>query len=106
MLENLKSLLGFTDTSRDVTLSLILEGVKSRLKLRLGGIEPPAELEYIIVDVALVRFNRIGSEGFQNHSVEGESMQFKDSDFDGYEAEIQAFLESQKGSRKGKVRFL
>lgn len=106
MLENLKSLLGFTDTSHDVTLSLILASVTSRLKLRLGGIEPPEELEYIIVDVALIRYNRIGSEGFQNHSVEGESMQFKDSDFDGYEKEIQAFLDTQKSTNKGKVRFL
>lgn len=108
MLENLKSLLGFdlADTENDAKLSLIIEITTQRLKTLLGGIEPPEDLEYIIVEVSIIRFNRIGSEGLASHTVEGESLSFVDSDFDGYAAEIQAFLDSQKSSTRGKVRFL
>jgi hypothetical protein len=53
-----------------------------------------------------MRFNRIGSEGLSSHSVEGESLSFTGSDFDGFMGEIQAWLDLQKESTRGKVRFL
>ncbi len=107
MLETLKMLLGFTDDeSRDELLNKLIDLATARLKLLLGGIEPPEELEYIIIDVAAARFNRIGSEGLSSHSVEGESQTFTNDDFDGFTAEIQAFLDSKKECKRGKVRFI
>ena len=106
MLGDLKLMLGIDDTSRDDLLKLIISTATARLKVLLGGIEPPESLDYIIREVSIVRFNKIGSEGIVSHSVEGESQQFSDSDFDGYKDDIQAFLESQKDSSKGRVRFL
>ena len=108
MLDNLKIMLGIAedDTDLDTKLNLILSNTTARLKLLLGGIEPPKEMEHIILDVAIMRFNRIGSEGLASHSVEGESLSFTDSDFAGFMAEIQAWLDSQKESTRGKVRFL
>lgn len=108
MLEEIKVLLGIDsdDISLDEKLKLIISMTTKRLKLLLGGIEPPEEMEHIILDVAVVRFNRIGSEGMTSHSVEGESNTFTDNDFNAYSAEIQAFLNSQKDSTRGKVRFL
>lgn len=108
MLEELKELLGLEkgETDLDGKLNLLLKHARQRLKMKLGGIEPPTELEYIIIEVAVRRFNRIGSEGLASHSVEGESLSFSDNDFDGFSDEILAFLDSQKDSTRGKVRFL
>ena len=108
MLKDLKILLGISedDTSQDLKLNLILSGTRSRLKALLGGQEPPEELEYIITDVAVVRFNKIGSEGMTSHSVEGESLSFADNDFAAYMDDIQAFLDKQKDVGKGRLRFL
>jgi hypothetical protein len=108
MLDNLKIMLGIStdDTTLDDRLKLILSNTTARLKLLLGGIDPPDEMNHIILDVAIMRFNRIGSEGLSSHSVEGESLSFKESDFDGFAGEIQAWLDLQKESTRGKVRFL
>jgi hypothetical protein len=106
MLETLKMLLGFTDDSRDELLNKLIDLTTARLKLLIGGIEPPEELEHIIVDVAIARYNKIGSEGLSAHSLEGESQTFTNNEFDGFMSEIQAFLDSQKGSSRGKVRFI
>ena len=108
MLEKLKLLLGLerADTSMDGQLNLLLSFAAARLQALLGGIEPPESMEYIIVEVAVRRFNRIGSEGLSGHTVEGESLQFADSDFAGFSDEIQAFLETQKSGNRGKLRFL
>lgn len=108
MLKNLKILLGISesDTSQDAKLNLILSGTTSRLKALLGGKDPPEDLNYIITDVAVIRFNRIGSEGFSSHSVEGESQSFSDDDFAGYREDIQTYLDNQEDAKKGRVRFL
>jgi hypothetical protein len=108
MLEELKELLGIAldDTDCDEKLNLILKHTTARLKLRLGNIDPPEEMDHIIIDVAIMRFNRIGSEGLSSHSVDSESQTFNDSDFNGFADEIQAWLNSQKESTRGKVRFL
>jgi hypothetical protein len=108
MLEKIKLLLGFApdDTGPDAKLNLIISLTTSRLKHLLGGIDPPAELDYIITEVAIIRFNRIGSEGLTSHTVEGESQSFSDDDFKSYTADIQDWLYSHNGSAKGKVRFI
>lgn len=106
MLNNLKVMLGIEDNSIDTKLQLIISNATARLKVLLGGIEPPESLDYILLDVSIRRYNRIGSEGMSSHAVEGESFTFSESDFTGFEGDIQAFLETQKESAKGKVRFL
>lgn len=109
MLNDLKIMLfgeAIEDTAKDAQLNLIISGVTSRLQLLLGGLEPPESMKHIILEVAIVRYNRIGSEGLSSHSVEGESMNFAESDFAGYMDEIQAFIDSNKEVKKGKVRFI
>lgn len=104
MLSDLKLMLGID--GEDKRLTLIVADVTAQLKNRLGGIDPPESLDYIIRGVSISRYNKIGSEGLTSHTVEGESMTFAASDFDEYADDIQAFLETQKESAKGKVRFL
>lgn len=102
MLEEIKMLLGISDSQLDDKLNLIIKLTTARLKVLLGGIEVPAELQYIVTEVAVIRFNRIGSEGLSSHGVEGESLSFTDDDFAGYKTEIQVYLDkvdckTQKG---------
>ena len=108
MLNDLKLLLGIDtlDRDKDEMLKLIISTVTARLRLLLGGIEPPDSMEHIIREVAVIRYNRIGSEGLTSHSVEGETLAFADGDFAEYADEIQAFLNTQKESARGRVRFL
>lgn len=106
MLNELKLLLGITGDSRDELLKLLISTATARLTMLLGGIAPPDSLDYIVRDVAIIRFNRIGSEGVESHTVDGESMSFSDDDFGQFKDDIQAFLDSQKESVRGKLRFL
>lgn len=108
MLKDLKTMLGIAmdDTSLDDKLLLIVSMATARLKILLGGIEPPESMDHIILEVSIIRFNRIGSEGMSSHSVEGESNTYSDDDFAAFYDEIQAFLDTQKESKRGKVRFL
>ena len=105
MLENIKMLLGISplDTDLDNKLTLLINNTIARLKRKLGGIEPPEDMDDIILEVVIKRFNRIGSEGVSSHTVEGESVTYTDKDFDEFSGEIQSFLDDQKGSSRGKA---
>ena len=88
-------------------LAVIESMTRDRLTILLGGLTIPEELEYIITEVSVKRFNRIGSEGAQHHNVEGEVFMWSDTDdFAGYMDEINKYLEDLEGSTKGRVRFL
>ncbi len=104
VLNDVKLLLGLqTDDEKLETIVRLTEG---RLKALLSVKIIPDELEYIITEVSIKRFNRIGSEGVQTHSVEGESMSFNDDDFSSFSFEIQSWRDEQANQNKGKVRFL
>ena len=108
MLSDILNLLGLSTTNETaVTLiNIIIETVTQRLLLRLEADTLPGELNYIVKEVTVARYNRIGSEGISSHSVEGESITFNDDDFGPYESDIEAYLNAQKGTKKGVVRFL
>ena len=107
MLEKLKIMLCFEDSTQDEKLMLILDSVESRLRLLLGGADPPDEMEHIIIEVAIIRFNRIGSAGLASHNGEGETQSYASAnDFAPFMDEIRAYLEMQKDAKRGKLRFL
>lgn len=105
MLERVKRLLGQSDTDNDELLEQLIEMTGERLCALLGDVpEIPRELEYVIVEVVVRRFNRIGSEGFASHSVEGETMSIDGDDFAAYARDIEAW--KQNHNVAGKVRFI
>lgn len=105
ILENVKELLG-NPKNIDDKLNVIIELTQKRLGNLLSVKEVPEELEYIVIEVSVIRFNRIGSEGVSSHSVEGESMSFNDDDFDSYDKDIRSWLNNQSVLKKGSVCFL
>lgn len=105
ILENVKELLG-NPKNIDDKLNVIIELTRKRLGNLLSVKEVPEELEYIVIEVSVIRFNRIGSEGVSSHSVEGESMSFNDDDFDSYDKDIRSWLNNQSDLKKGSVCFL
>lgn len=111
--QNVLNLLGLTQEDMTETataqLETILEHTEARLSVLLGGVEEvPEALSYILENVAVARYNKIGSEGISSHSVEGESMTWADDDFAPYQDDIQAWLDAQDDppTKRGRVQFI
>lgn len=99
-----------TDTQKEL-LKNIVELVEERLKSYLPKKyqEIPQKLNYIVIEVSIKRFNRVGSEGMQSESVEGHSATYFAKDFDEYLEDIDRFLmeDDEDGYYSDKVvRFL
>ena len=104
-LEYVKSL-----TGDNPQVEAIYSKIAERLLHRIKETEIPLELEYIVDEATIRRFNRIGSEGMKSESVEGHSVTYDMSDvLDPYESAINDYLEGLKpddGRKKGVVYFL
>lgn len=105
MLARIKTLLAIADDSQDEKLQTILELTISRLASLLGTDTVPSSMDYIAIEVAVRRFNRIGSEGMSSHGVEGESISFQENDFSDFMDEIDTWRREQKNP-KARIRFL
>lgn len=99
------------DASIDDQLDALIKSVESRLlfilkraSIRRGIKETPSlvptELDWIVDEVVIKRFNRLGSEGLKSHSVEGERQDFSTSDFQEFLDDIYGFLDDEESIRK------
>ncbi|SDB96457.1 phage head-tail connector protein [Shouchella lonarensis] len=73
-----KILLGIKDDLQDDVLDLIISNVTAHLMSLLKKPEVPPALDFVILEVVVRRFHRLGSEGMKTESVEGHSVAFYD----------------------------
>lgn len=88
IIKQVKALLGLSDNLQDDLLEVIRELTEAHFMAYTGQTLIPTPLEFIIVEIMVKRFNRIGSEGMSSHGVEGLSMSFDLDDFASYDKVI------------------
>lgn len=89
IIEQVKALLGIEDNLQDNLLSVIQELTEAHFKAYSKQDNIPGKLNYIIVEVMVKRFNKLGSEGMASQNVEGLNMSFEIDDFAVYDKVIQ-----------------
>ena len=98
----IKRMLAITGNEQDLLLGDLSDLVEGQLKNRLGGAESiPEELEYIVTNVVIARFNQMGDEGKSSMTVEGESASWLTDLFAPFEKDIQRFLDRQNETVSG-----
>ena len=100
-LDNVKLLLSIKDNVQDELLKRIIDNTEKRLisLLPVDIEEVPDRLEYIVEEVAVKRFNRVGAEGMTTESVDGRSNTFQANDFDEYMDVIDQYTPRTTGKR-------
>ena len=108
MLTEIKRTLEITDTTLDSQLNDFIKRITDRLLLRLGVLTLPVELQFIVVECTVKRFNLKGNEGMSSYSQEGESITYGDL-LDEYKDDIALWVRTQDklvDKDIGVVRFL
>ena len=108
MLTEIKRTLEITDTSLDAQLNDFIDRITDRLLLRLGVEFLPLELQFIVVETTVKRFNLKGNEGMSSYSQEGESISYGDL-LDEYKEDIALWINNRDrlvDSNLGIVRFI
>ncbi|PTJ71217.1 phage head-tail connector protein [Mammaliicoccus sciuri] len=103
-LEDVKERIGFTDIIQDKQLYSIIRNVKSELKARIPVRQIPEALRFIVIEISVKRYNRVGAEGMTSESVEGRSSTYEANDFAPYEDILNKLYPRDK-IHKGSVQF-
>lgn len=91
VIERAKILLGIEDDLQDNLLKVIQDSTEAHFMAYVGINRIPQRFDYIIVEVIVKRFNRLGSEGLASQSVEGLNMTFSADDFAEYDKVLKRF---------------
>ena len=83
LLNRIKVLLGINDYDNAELINEIIELTKSKILNYIDKTELPEELEFVLVELSIQRYNKIGSEGISSESVDGKSASYE-ADFEGY----------------------
>lgn len=107
-LTQVKTLLGVDDERVDI----LYETISNRLVHILNRHIPdtltvPIQLKYIVAEVTISRFNRLGSEGMRSETMDGHRADYVDTDLNDYHDVIAEYVsDNTVDTRRGKVRFL
>ena len=96
LLNRIKTLLQIQDN--DELIYEIIEITKEKILNYIDKEELPKELEFILVEMAVSRFNKIGSEGFSSESTDGKSISYED-DFENYKQDLKDYMNKKNNSR-------
>ena len=77
----------------------IVNITESKILNYINASEMPYELEFVLIELSVQRFNRIGSEGIASESIDGKSVSY-DDDFTGYKHYLDDYI-SRNSVRKG-----
>ncbi|MCI2948337.1 phage head-tail connector protein [Staphylococcus caledonicus] len=105
-IDGVKLLIGLNDDKQDDQLKKIIDVTEKRLIALLPkDVETvPSSLDWVIEEVAVKRYNRIGAEGMSSESIDGRSTKFQENDFDEYLSIIEDEFPSTS-SKKGSIKF-
>lgn len=109
MLEKLKLFLNIKDNLQDELLQEIINIYSFLLKQEIQKEEIPSELEFIVIEMSIKRFNSIGDEGLSKKSLEGLSLEYNSNSLNEYKEIIEKYIQLNKDPEESKnnsnVRF-
>ena len=96
LLNRVKILLGISEN--DELVHEIIELTKDKILNYINKTELPYELEFVLVELAIKRYNRIGSEGISSESIDGKSVSYED-DFESYKHHLDDYMIRNSNSK-------
>ena len=97
LLNRIKTLLNIE--GNDELIIEIVNITEAKILNYINAIEIPIELEFVLIELSVQRFNRIGSEGIASESIDGKSIHY-DDDFTGYKHYLDDYI-NRNSIKKG-----
>lgn len=106
--DNLDSTLDETlellDNMATQRFAFLIKNIKTRYGLPIEEVLAiPEELGWILDEVIIKRFNRIGSEGYKSQRIEGHSVYFSSDDFAEYMGDIKSYYDPDRKRTGGRL---
>jgi len=100
-------MLGINDNDRDALITEIVRLSAMPVLLYIKQDNIPSELEWIVVELCVARYNRIGAEGFSEEKSDNIQNKYEENAFNKYTPYLDAWIEAnaEVAIEAPKVRF-
>ena len=107
LLDRIKLMLSIADNDRDALLTEIVRLSAMPVLLYIKQDNIPPELEWIVVELSVARYNRIGAEGFTEEKSDNIQNKYESNVLDKYLSYLDAWVEANTDvvEESPKVRF-
>ena len=100
LLNRIKTLLQINDN--DELIYEIVEITKEKILNYINEKELPKELEFILIELSIERYNRIGSEGLNSESSDGVNFTYNNGDMlDKYKEDLNRYIKNNLKTTTG-----
>ncbi|MCD4839734.1 phage head-tail connector protein [Neobacillus sedimentimangrovi] len=97
----MKTILALNNSDKDSILNEFIVNFTNAVNLYCGTETLPKELEFVVVECTIARYNRLGSEGLSQEQIDSIGSSYQSNIITPY----LPYMDSYKNSRK-KVKFL
>ena len=105
-LDNIKILLGLEDDSQDIILAILLTNAVSTINVYLGVNELPNELSFVAEQLAVIKFNKLGSEGIQTEKIDVLSTTYQADELASFKTILDSYKANNNLATTKRVKFL
>lgn len=105
-LDNIKILLGLEDDEKDEVLTILLTNAISTLCVYLGVQQLPQELNFVAEQLAVIKFNKLGSEGISTEKIDVLSTTYQQDELASFKAILDNYKANNNLATTKRVKFL
>lgn len=107
ILNEVKISLGLSSSDKDELLYSLIRRSSRQVENYIKENSVPEELEYIVIELVISRYNRIGSEGLNSENSDGVSFSYNNNSLDGFKMDLDRYIANKKSQLdKIKVRLI
>ena len=106
-LDYIKILLGLEDDdSQDEILAILLTNAVSTINVYLGVTELPQELNFVAEQLAVIKFNKLGSEGISTEKIDVLSTTYQADELASFKTILDSYKANNNLATTKRVKFL
>ena len=106
-LDYIKILLGLEDDdSQDEILAILLSNAVSTINVYLGVNELPNELEFVAEQLAIIKYNKLGSEGISTEKIDVLSTTYQADELASFKTILDSYKANNNLATTKRVKFL
>lgn len=107
ILNEVKISLGLSSSDKDELLNSLIQRSSQQVKNYIKENSVPQELGYIVTELVISRYNRIGSEGLSSENSDGVSFSYNNNLLDNFKVDLDRYIANRESQLdKVKVRLI
>lgn len=99
-LNKIKTLLSLTDNSKDEILTVLISNAMSTVCTYIGVDILPNELEFVVEELTVVKYRRLGAEGIETEKIDVLSTKYVVDDLNPFKTILDQYIDKKMSGRR------